>query len=108
MCQLVTAIALLVTHTNKLGKCAQVGDCFSSPCIAYRQAWEVCQLVTAIALLETQTSILASWGSVRQLVTAIALLVLHTGQLGKCVRFGDCYSSPCVAYRQAMEVCASW
>ena len=35
MCQLVTAIALLVLLTGKLGKCAPVGDCCSSPCKAY-------------------------------------------------------------------------
>ena len=62
MCQLVTAIALPVLHTGKLGKCAPVADCYSSPvmntsklgnyvpvgacycspCIAYRPAGEVC------------------------------------------------------------------
>ena len=39
------------------------------------------------------------------LVTAITLLVLHTGKLGKCVPVGDCYYSPCIASRQAEEVC---
>ena len=43
-----------------------------------------------------------------QLVTAIALLVLHTGKLGKCGPVGDCYSSLCIAYRRAGEVCVSW
>ena len=42
VCQLVTAIALLVLHTGKLGKCAPVDDCYNSPCKAYRQAGEVC------------------------------------------------------------------